>query len=89
MERIELHQRLLGGGLVGHVETKPALSWSEHNALVSGARSAAATLGRIGYSLDRVAAGVASLEATLGFGMEQQPRSSPAKLRRWTTSPQR
>jgi tetratricopeptide (TPR) repeat protein len=75
MERIELHQRLLGGGLVGHVETKPALSWSEHDALVSGAettRRAAAALGQIGYSLDRVAANVASLERTLGFGMEQQ-----------------
>ena len=82
MGRIELYERVWGGGLVGHVDSAPSLSWIDSQALQATAHSAAATaslaatavssLTRLGYEVEVVARAVYSLEARIGLTLERQ-----------------
>jgi hypothetical protein len=82
MGKVELHKSAFGGGLVGEVQSAPALSWSEHQALIGTQRSVAAlssqawAMGRqletIGLDIQATAAGISALEFRLGLRLDAQ-----------------
>lgn len=84
MAKIELRTSVLGGGLVGDVQMAPALSWSEHSALVSAerntaelamsARGIARQLESMGLDLQATAASISALELSLGLRLDSQTR---------------
>jgi tetratricopeptide (TPR) repeat protein len=77
---IELRERFLGGGLVGHVESSPGLSWSDHNALKSVATASSEVaretsairrrLDLMGLDITTIGRAVMAVEAELGFGLQ-------------------
>ncbi len=84
MAKIELRTSAFGGALVGDVQTAPALSWSEHSALVSAqrntaelalsARGIARQLESMGLDLQATAASISALELHLGLRLDAQTR---------------
>jgi hypothetical protein len=87
---IELRERFFGGGLVGHIDHSPGLSWSDRNALKSAA-SASSEVARetsaIRQRLDLMSLDVATIgravmavEAELGFGLQTVARALSEQL---------
>jgi|SRR5665213_920984 len=84
MGKLELRRSIGGNALVGEVELQaaPALSWSEHQALVDTQRSTAAIASRawemgqqlegIGLDIRATAVGIAALESRLGLRLDVQ-----------------
>jgi hypothetical protein len=82
--KIELRTSAFGGALVGDVQMAPALSWSEHSALVSAerntaelamsARGIARQLESMGLDLQATAASISALELSLGLCLDSQTR---------------
>jgi hypothetical protein len=82
--KVVLRTSAFSGTLVGEVQTAPALSWSEHAALVQAAQSTselamraqgiARQLEWMGLDLQATAAGISALEVQLGLRLDAQTR---------------
>jgi tetratricopeptide (TPR) repeat protein len=80
MADIELRKSFLGGSIVGHIDTAPGLSWSDHHALLDASRAsqqvAAQTtairqrLESVDLNVVAVGRAVAAMEYELGFRLE-------------------
>ena len=80
MADIELRRSFLGETLVGHINAEPALSWSDHRALLDASRSSQKTaeqtvairrrLESVDLNVAAVGQAVAAMEHELGFRLE-------------------
>lgn len=80
MANIELRKSFLGESLVGHIDAEPALSWSDHRALLDASRASQQVaeqttairrrLESVDLNVTAVGRAVATMEYELGFRLE-------------------